>query len=133
MQFNVSADYAVRIILYLDKKQNPAPAKDIVETTKIPDKYARKILTKLKNSDILSAVPGKKGGFQLKRNMEEIMLNEVLRAVDGTKRKKELTAFQTGSDRYGSNIRKIRNYCRGEEEKLEKESWNISIGEIIRK
>lgn len=45
--------------------------------------YIQKILRKLVNADLLSSVPGIKGGFRLKKNPEDIRIYDVYLAVEG--------------------------------------------------
>jgi Rrf2 family protein len=57
-------------------------ASDLVKELKISDKYLKRILTTLSNNDIIKSVQGRYGGFSLHKNLEEIRLFEIVKAVD---------------------------------------------------
>jgi Rrf2 family protein len=64
------------------KKQDLYSASDLVKELKISDKYLKRILTTLSNNDIIMSVQGRYGGFALHKDLEEICLFDIVKAVD---------------------------------------------------
>ena len=56
---------------------------DIAETNHIPKKFLDVILGELRNAGFLSSRKGKLGGYRLARAPEEIIVGEMIRALDG--------------------------------------------------
>ncbi|MEP9348312.1 Rrf2 family transcriptional regulator [Xanthobacter sp. KR7-225] len=56
---------------------------DIAETNHIPKKFLDVILGELRNAGFLSSKKGKLGGYRLARAPEEIIVGEMIRALDG--------------------------------------------------
>jgi len=64
------------------KKRALYSASDLIKELKISDKYLRRILTTLSNNDIIKSVQGRYGGFGLYKDLEEISLFDIVKAVD---------------------------------------------------
>ncbi|ABS65467.1 RrF2 family transcriptional regulator [Xanthobacter versatilis] len=56
---------------------------DIAEANNIPKKFLDVILGELRNAGFLSSKKGKLGGYRLARAPEEIVVGEMIRALDG--------------------------------------------------
>jgi len=83
MYLSKTAQYAIRVISYMAlKKQELYSARNLVKELKISDKYLRRILTTLTKNDIIKSVQGRYGGFALHKNLEEISLMDIVKAVD---------------------------------------------------
>lgn len=79
-------DYSVRAMLELTRRRGLGrrKAREIAEATAIPPNYVAQILAKLVRHDLLRAVAGRDGGYELARCPEEISLLEVVSAAEGT-------------------------------------------------
>ena len=83
MNLSHTAQYAIRVISYMAlKKRALYSASDLIKELKISDKYLRRILTTLSNNDIIKSVQGRYGGFGLYKDLEEISLFDIVKAVD---------------------------------------------------
>lgn len=81
MNFSTTTEYALRIMSFmsLDEKRL-YKATDIIEELNIPQRYLRKLMTKLSKSDIIISVQGKYGGFKIARNLQDISLLDIVEA-----------------------------------------------------
>lgn len=79
-------DYSVRAMLELTRRHGFGRRKalEIAEATAIPRNYVAQILANLVRHDLLHAVAGRAGGYELVRPPEAISLLEVVDAAEGT-------------------------------------------------
>lgn len=56
---------------------------DIAETNNIPKKFLDVILGELRNAGFLSSKKGKLGGYRLAKPADDIIVGEMIRALDG--------------------------------------------------
>ena len=74
-----TSKYAVKIIHLIAKSGgNLLPASFICQELDIPYKYITHILLVLKKKGLIESVKGKKGGYRLKLQADQIYLNQVL-------------------------------------------------------
>ena len=73
----------VTLILSLQKDHRPLRSTELSAILEVSDSYLKKILRKLVLSDIIVSAPGKDGGFQLARPIEEISVYDVYSALEG--------------------------------------------------
>ncbi len=73
----------VVLLLSLEKDHNPLRSTEISAILSVSDSYLKKILRKLVVSGIIASNPGKDGGFQLARSIEEITVYDVYSALEG--------------------------------------------------
>lgn len=85
--FSKACEYGIRATIYvarqsLDDKR--VSLKDIAREIDSPVAFTAKILQQLVRQHLLSSVMGPAGGFQVeKKRMNEIMLSQVVNAIDG--------------------------------------------------
>ncbi|MDH7464232.1 RrF2 family transcriptional regulator [Pinibacter soli] len=79
------AQYAIHALTYLGERyqQGYIPINQIAEERKIPYKFLEAILLELRKAGILGSRTGKGGGYYLTKAPEEIMLVQIMRAMDG--------------------------------------------------
>ena len=84
MLFSPSARYAILALSYLAGQDatKPLSVASIAESAGVPAKFLAKILVNLKNSRILRAVKGPGGGYYLNREPEDILVTDIVTAVD---------------------------------------------------
>lgn len=85
MSINATSDYAIRILLYLASKGGEGgtvSGKEISEEMQIPYNYFLKIIPNLKNAGVVRSYQGKKGGYSLEENPEDITLYRVLEIME---------------------------------------------------
>ena len=78
MHMTLEADYAVRIVEFLAEQGCKTDAHTIAEQTRVPLRFALKILRTLVSQDIIVSYKGAKGGYQLAHPAEEITLRQVI-------------------------------------------------------
>jgi Rrf2 family protein len=86
LQITLTADYALRAVVYIASKglDRYVPAAEIAQEQQIPRLYVSKILQCLTRADIVSTIPGRKGGAKLQRQPHEISVLKVVEAVEGS-------------------------------------------------
>lgn len=86
MRVSSKGDYACRALLSLalrDPGVGPVSVRDIAERTGIPQPYLEQILLALKGAGLVRSKRGVGGGYVLARPADQILLSEILAAVDG--------------------------------------------------
>ena len=83
MNITLEADYAVRIIDFLAKKNTRTGASEIARMTGVTTRFTLKILHKLTACKIVVSYKGAKGGYELAKPAGEITLREVIETVEG--------------------------------------------------
>ena len=78
------SDYAIRALCALDFRKNKMlSTKDLVEITKIPRPFLRKIMQRLGSAGIVNPCKGKNGGFSLKKKLKNLSLLEIIETFQG--------------------------------------------------
>lgn len=85
MRLTAKADYAVRAAAELAAVEGEGPVKGerIATAQEIPLKFLENILSELRTSGLVASRRGMDGGYWLARPASEIMIADVLRAVEG--------------------------------------------------
>ncbi len=85
MKISQKGLYALQAMMMLARHHNQGAIKirDIAYEENLPEKFLELILLELKNARIVESVRGAKGGYQLRRDPEDIHLSEIIRLIDG--------------------------------------------------
>lgn len=83
MVMTLEADYAVRIVDMLAVANRKVDARTISTETKVPLRFALKILRKLVASGLIVSYKGAHGGYMLAREPGQITLRQVIESVEG--------------------------------------------------
>jgi len=77
--------YGVMATYYIYKHEDECVVKsaEISDTLKIPKNYLEQILLLLKKNDILKSTRGANGGYQLKKDSEDISILQIIEVLDG--------------------------------------------------
>ena len=77
--------YGLKAVVHLARLSpgESALIADIAEANMIPKKFLDSILGELRNAGILRSKKGKGGGYMLARPAENIMVGDIVRALDG--------------------------------------------------
>lgn len=81
MQFTLTTDYAIRILLYLSTN-GKSTSKELSEKLFIPESYTRKILKNDALSKLIDGCAGRNGGYWLRKEGNEISLLDVIRIME---------------------------------------------------
>ncbi len=78
------ADYAVSIIYaFSGSEKEILSSQDIVEKTKLHKATVNKLLAQLVKTNILEPFRGTKGGYKLKKGLDNISIRELIEAIEG--------------------------------------------------
>jgi Rrf2 family protein len=85
MRITATEEYGLRCLLVLARKgpQVQLSIADIAEAEGISVPYASKLLAMLRKAELVTAVRGRKGGFCIAREADQINLLEVITALGG--------------------------------------------------
>ena len=85
MQITRQADYAVRAVLHLARRNNGerAATSTIAQEQRIPPSFLAKIISQLSIAGLLHTSRGARGGVTLARDPKDITLLEVVESIDG--------------------------------------------------
>ncbi len=84
MRFQITTDYAIRIIIYLAQHHNQVvTAKEMAEQLGITNGYVNKLVRKIKQSGYIDSIQGPVGGYRLAKRASDITLNDIVEAMEG--------------------------------------------------
>ena len=80
-----AGEYAVRCMLYLagSETSEVVARKDIAEAMNIPGAFLAKIAQELARAGLIQIVQGPRGGYRLLKRPEDVLLLDVIEAVEG--------------------------------------------------
>jgi Rrf2 family cysteine metabolism transcriptional repressor len=86
MFFTTKAEYGVRLLIELGRQpgHQPVSLKSIADTENLPLAYLERIVALLRRANLVESTRGAHGGYQLSRPAEEIAMNEVILALEGS-------------------------------------------------
>ncbi len=83
MYITLESDYAVRILIYMCKKNDRLGARAISNATGVTQRFALKILGKLTIGGIIKSYKGIYGGYVINKDPSEISLLDVIEIFEG--------------------------------------------------
>jgi len=86
MKVSTKTQYGLRAMIFLAKfgnKTTPLSLREISKKEGIPLDYLEKIMTKLKNGNLIKSKKGLKGGYFLKKTPENIKVLEIVEVLEG--------------------------------------------------
>ncbi|MFA7343498.1 MAG: Rrf2 family transcriptional regulator [Terrimicrobiaceae bacterium] len=85
MQLSMRTDYALRALFTLVEHHggNPIPIGELARRNDVPKRFLEHIMLDLKERDWVKSLPGKRGGYLLKKHPSKITMGEVVRHFDG--------------------------------------------------
>lgn len=131
MQITRQADYALRAMLYLSRKEpgEKSATSQIAQIQRIPPSFLAKIISQLSIAGLIHTSRGARGGVSLARAPEAISVLEVVEAIDGPISLNECSAQPDGCP-FGEDcpIRPI--WCNTQHELVDK-LRNTSFGQLL--
>jgi Rrf2 family cysteine metabolism transcriptional repressor len=85
MLFSTKAEYGVRLLVALGKREGeqPIPLAELAESETLPLSYLEHLAAKLRGAGLIASQRGAHGGYRLARPAAEIQLLEVVEALEG--------------------------------------------------
>ncbi len=85
MQLSMRTDYALRALFTLVEHHGgvPIPIGELARRNDVPKRFLEHIMLDLKERGWVESMPGKRGGYLLKKNPSKITMGEVVRHFDG--------------------------------------------------
>ncbi len=83
MKITREADYAIRIVCYLNKCGEVVSANEIANESAITTRFALKILRKLILVGMVKSRKGVNGGYELNLPAQELNLGRIIEVIDG--------------------------------------------------
>lgn len=85
MRFTTQAEYGLICCLHLARHgaAGPVAARELAEIEHLPADYTEKVLRRLRQAGLVTAVRGMSGGFQLARYPAAISVKEIIDATEG--------------------------------------------------
>jgi len=82
--FAKTSKYALRLMVCVAKRPGDEPIRssDLAKKSSVPPAYVSKVMRRLEDAGLVGSRKGRGGGFWLARPPEEILLREVLSAVE---------------------------------------------------
>jgi Rrf2 family protein len=85
VSFSTKGEYGVRLMAQLARRHGTGPASltEIAEQEDLPRAYLEQLVISLRDADLVQSTRGAHGGYELTRPPEQIVMGEVLRALEG--------------------------------------------------
>lgn len=85
MQLSMRTDYALRALFTLVEHHggSPIPISELARRNDVPKRFLEHIMLDLKERGWVDSLPGKRGGYLLKKPPGKIRMGEVVRHFDG--------------------------------------------------
>ena len=84
MKLKITTDYAIRTVLYLAETGRVTTSIEVSEAMNIPHNYLINIIRDMRKGDLITTLPGAKGGCMLAKPSKEIRLYDVVMAMERT-------------------------------------------------
>ncbi len=86
MFFTTKAEYGVRLLIELGRQgqDQPVSLKAIADSENLPLAYLERIVALLKRADLVESTRGAHGGYRLARAPEDVVMDEVVLALEGS-------------------------------------------------
>ena len=86
MTFSSKAEYGVRLMVELGRQEGDQPMslKAIAEAEELPLSYLEHVVASLKRAGLVASSRGAHGGYRLARPAEDIAMDEVVLALEGS-------------------------------------------------
>lgn len=84
MKLSNTSEYALRILCFMARDEDRLyPARYLIDTLHISDKYLRRLMTDLTKSGFVTSIQGREGGYSFARKPDTIYLADVVNSVEG--------------------------------------------------
>ena len=83
MKLRLQTDYALRTLILLGHAKRKMTAKEIADTFLISRDHLVKVIQQLSRLGYVRALPGRSGGVVLTRDASDILVRDVIEAMEG--------------------------------------------------
>ncbi len=84
MRFSRTTEHAIRVMVFLAKNKNQRfSVNQLHQKLDIPYKYLGRLMRKLATAEFVDVSLGKQGGYQIKANLTDIFLYQIIEVVEG--------------------------------------------------
>lgn len=84
MKFQITSNYAIRVVLYLARHHGQVcSSREMAERLCMTYSYMIKVTAKLKETGFIESVQGPFGGYRLAMSPSEITLYDIITAIEG--------------------------------------------------
>lgn len=84
MKFQITTDYAIRIMLYLHQHRDESnTAKTISSELGITYQYFMKVINRLKKAKLVTTIQGCNGGYMLSQHVNNLSLYDIIQIMEG--------------------------------------------------
>lgn len=85
MSFSTKGEYGVRLMVQLARHHGTGPVSlaGVAAEEDLPRAYLEQLVVSLRDAGLVASTRGAHGGYQLTRNPSDIVMSDVLRALEG--------------------------------------------------
>jgi len=84
MVISKTTSYALRILIFMASHEgDELNAKYLYDKLRIPERYLRRLLTKLSKKGLIKSTRGRNGGYCFTRGIDSIFLSDIIDAIEG--------------------------------------------------
>lgn len=125
-----TAEYALRAMVFLgDHKGQRFTADKLSAATKVPARYLSKIMQQLVKADLVTSLRGPTGGFGIDKELDDITVLEVVRAVEKSAR---ITQCPLGLEDHGTKLCNLHRLLDQAAATLEQRFARVTIAGLLR-
>ncbi len=85
MNFSKTTSYSLNILSYMANHSDENMSADFLHSQlDIPYQYLRQILTKLSKNGLINSTRGRRGGFELARDVSTISIADIIEITEGS-------------------------------------------------
>ena len=95
MKLSTKGRYGLRALIDLAQhgKEGPVSITSIAERQEISERYLEQLMSKMKKAGLIRSIRGAQGGYVLAKNLEEVSVGDILRALEGDLNPVECSGF----------------------------------------
>ena len=95
MKLSTKGRYGLRALIDLaqHEKEGPVSITSIAERQEISERYLEQLMSKMKKAGLIRSIRGAQGGYVLAKDLEEVSVGDILRALEGDLNPVECSGF----------------------------------------
>lgn len=103
MKISAQEEYGLRILMRIARSEGGMSIPQLSEAEGLGSHYVAKLTRILRMEGFINSTPGYKGGYVLAKPAQEIIINDVLKALGGALFTKEFCGLHTGTLKFCIN------------------------------